>query len=463
MKKIFYSVASLILVSTALTSCSQDSLEPGIKTEIDLDKEPITTVARLEMILNGAYKNMQSVSYYGRDYVIYNEVRSDNAHSVAYSGRFLNETDFRTTISSAYASDTWVSIYKVIALANIAINANINANESIDDVNELKAQAYALRALAHFDLMKLYGQQNVTDNTSSLTVPYITAYGVVTAENSYRLTLSELKTALEADIEAATSLVSNSISVKNKLNRQSILAIKARIAMYMAPFFGQQEYATALTASQEAYALGGAVISEGQFLSSFASGNEAMNSVFELTFLDNDNLGNNSIYNMYGYTAYGDILAANNVADVLLADTNDVRSQLLAVDRDGDLRNLGKYTSRASNVKVVRFEEIVLNIAETAFRTGDTNTALEFINKIAENRGIAAYTTVTLESILNERRKELVFEGFRFDDLMRTQSNIPAISERQAANTPSYGDYRLAFPIPQFETNVSPIQQNQGY
>ena len=461
MKKIIFSIASLVLVSASFTSCTEDSLLPKVVDKIDITTNPITTVSGLRNVVNGAYKYMSQYPYYGRDYVIYNEVHSDNAFSNGNSGRFVNEAEFKTLLTSGYANETWATMYQVIAMANIAINANITSG-SQSEIDAIKAEAYALRALVHFDLMKLYGQQNVTVSTTSLTVPYITQYGVVTLENSTRLTLAELKDKLNEDLDLAIAQSSLDTSNKTSINKQAILALKSRIALYLAPFFGDAEYNTALVAAEEALTLGGRVVAGSDYNSSFELGEVGSNSVFELQFLSNDNLGVNSLFQIYSNSPYGDVYVAKNVKETLFADANDIRGT--KIELVGNFhRNNVKYLNRADNVKIIRFEEIVLTAAEAALRTGDSNRALELVNTIVTNRGLQAYTSVDLDTVLLERRKELIFEGFRFDDLMRTQQAIPAITERSAANTPAYGDTRLAFPIPQAETNVSPIQQNLGY
>jgi hypothetical protein len=67
--------------------------------------------------------------------------------------------------------------------------------------------------------------------------------------------------------------------------------------------------------------------------------------------------------------------------------------------------------------------------------------------------------------VLLERRKELCFEGFRFDDLARTGSDIPLVDQyRQTHGGPKYGSYKYAFPIPTVEmTANSNMVQNDGY
>src|SRR5690606_33235686 len=118
----------------------------------------------------------------------------------------------------------------------------------------------------------------------------------------------------------------------------------------------------------------------------------------------------------------------------------------------GRLRNMGKYPMGApysDNIKVIRYEEIVLNYAEALIET-NPSLALEYLNSIPENRNGNTYSTANMENILKERRKELAFEGFRFDDLARMGRNIPLLDP----NVPhhggvTYGDSKYAFPIPQ--------------
>lgn len=462
MKKIIYTIASITLLSTSFVSCSKDSLEPNVVDKENISVNPITTESQLRSTVNGAYKYMSSYSYYGRDYVIYNEVHSDNSLSNGSSGRFVSEAEFRTLLTSGYADETWAAIYQVVAMANIAINAEITEGDQTS-INAIKAEAYALRALAHFDLMKLYGQQNVTKSAQSITVPYVTEYGTFTPENYTRLPLVDLDAKLAADLDEALALTKSDITVKTTFNKQSILALKARINLYLAPFLGDAKYAIAYDAAIQARTLGGNVATAANYAKIFEVGEVGENSVFELQFLSNDNLGTDSLYQIYNDTPYGDVYMAREVKENLFVNKSDIRGSLITYDEEGVLRNTGKYANRADNVKLIRFEEIVLTAAEAAFKTGNTSEALTLINSIVSNRGVALYTTVSLEDIITERRKELISEGFRFDDLMRLQMAIPQTSGRKAENTPAYGDYRLAFPIPQSETNVSPIEQNQGY
>jgi len=114
----------------------------------------------------------------------------------------------------------------------------------------------------------------------------------------------------------------------------------------------------------------------------------------------------------------------------------------------------------------MRYEELIFNFVEAAVRTNtNTGEALELLNKLASERyegnPAAKYNALTLKDVLTERRKELVFEGFRFEDQMRQKEDLAATP--QSKDGVKYGKPELAFPIPLSEINDSKIDQNKGY
>ena len=125
------------------------------------------------------------------------------------------------------------------------------------------------------------------------------------------------------------------------------------------------------------------------------------------------------------------------------------------------LTNLGKFPSAdySDNVQIIRYEEVLLNYAEALWRagqTGVTGSALATLNLIPVERGALAYGAMNEDNILQERRRELCFEGFRFDDLARTGRDIPLVDATlQAHGGPEYGSNKYAFPIPKAEMNAN--------
>lgn len=150
---------------------------------------------------------------------------------------------------------------------------------------------------------------------------------------------------------------------------------------------------------------------------------------------------------------------------------------------------------------MIRYAEVLLNMAEAYTRNGDVVNGLAYLNMV-RNRSLAssatqAYTASTfadkiamLGAILAERRIEFAMEGRRWPDIHRLQqcpyfpiNGIPAkMANAQPAassfalgtpytgtlGTPAipYSDYRFLWPIPQDEINANPTlakQQNPGW
>ena len=150
---------------------------------------------------------------------------------------------------------------------------------------------------------------------------------------------------------------------------------------------------------------------------------------------------------------------------------------------------------------MLRYAEVLLNMAEAYARKGDVTNGLKYLNMVRD-RALAtpatqSYTVVSFKdnvamvgAILDERRIEFVMEGRRWPDIHRLQKDllfpingIPAklANARPAAalftlgtpysgtlGTPAipYSDFRFLWPIPQDEINSNKTlaaQQNPGW
>ncbi len=473
--KINFKHLLLIALSLGLfASCSEEDLEPTLAQDKSIETS-INTVNDLQAVLIGAYERITSTSYYGRDKIILGEVFSDNTTSNANSNRFVVEAQMDLNPDSGIASTLWSQLYRVIASTNIIINAEGIEGEE-DEVNHIKGQAYAIRALAHFDLVTFYGQQNVNGGgLSALGVPYVTTFR--DSDNLFpsRNSVQEVRDMAYADLEMAKSLMTVGLNDSSKefITTFAADAIEARIANY----FG--DFPRSLTAAKRVIDSGlYSVASEGDFLNTFKT-DGASNSIFEIAFTATDNPGINGLANIYQTGSYGDVIALPNLAGIY--DDGDVRgasdydpaagmdpTTVIGLHPNGTFRNVGKYPSTApydDNVSVIRYEEIVLIYAEALLETGNTTEALIWLNKIPANRGAELYEAATKANILLERRKELAFEGFRFHDLARTKMAIPGVDP--LLNTHGlvpYGNFNFALPIPSNEVDVNAnSEQNAGY
>ncbi|MCB0475192.1 MAG: RagB/SusD family nutrient uptake outer membrane protein [Flavobacteriaceae bacterium] len=452
--KLIYTLALTLLI--ALSACTTSDLDPSLEQNKSVEGS-ITSVDNVYGILKGAYSRMTASGYYGRDIIINNEVRTDNCFSNGNSGRFTTEASMTYNANTGFF---WDEAYAAIASANIIIATDISALTGDQDYGRhLQGQAYAMRALIHFDLMKQYGQINTG---GSLGVPYVTEFkgdNLFPARNS----ISENKTMIMSDLETAFSLMSDNYydGTKEFMSKFTAKALESRVAVY----FG--DWATAKTAAEDVINSGHySIVSKDNYVASWASKGNS-NSIFELAFNATDNQGINGlayIYRTTGGGSYGDVQVIDEVAD--LFEAGDVRGVGGILGWEGTmLRNIGKYPDNQGydNVPIIRYEEVILNYAEALLNTG--GDALTQLNLIPANRGASLYASATEENILTERRKELMFEGIRYDDLMRSGSDIVKYSLQQnIAATVPYGDHRLAFPIPRAEMDAnSNMVQNEGY
>lgn len=442
-------------------SCSTDSLEPTLAQDKEVEGN-IVNVGNLYSILKGTHSILSGSGYWGGAMILTNEVRSDNCFSNGNSGRYTTQSEFAYNDNTGYI---WDNAYEVIANANIIINTDLSTLDG-DLVygSHVQGQALALRALAHYDLLRSFGQQHAEGG--DLGVPFVTTFkGDAESLSPSRNTVTETKNAIYADLELAYGMMDTDYDSKTLISKYAAKALESRVAIY----FG--DWSRALNAAKLVIDSGLYTIAPaGSFVSNW-SGGEASNSIFEIANSTSDNAGNLSVHYMYRFpgdspSGYGDVEVVASVID--LFEDGDVRKDILGYQDAGTrLRNMGKYpdtATRTDNVPVIRIEEIVLNYAEALFETG--GDALTQINLITSNRGATAYTApLTKDDILDERRKELMFEGFRFDDLTRTGTDIDVLGSTQnLIETLSYPNNLFAYPIPNDETNAnSNVVQNNGY
>ncbi|MDR1937464.1 MAG: RagB/SusD family nutrient uptake outer membrane protein [Tannerellaceae bacterium] len=108
-----------------------------------------------------------------------------------------------------------------------------------------------------------------------------------------------------------------------------------------------------------------------------------------------------------------------------------------------------------------RYADILLMKAEALVRLGKTTESLPYLNQVRTRAEATLYTEkdVTLTEILDERSRELAWEGFRRQDLIRFGKWNDAWFDKEAKD-----NYTKLFPIPYWamDTN-SKLKQNPGY
>jgi hypothetical protein len=472
MKNIYKSL--LVLSSFLLVvSCGNDDLEPTLAMNKD-SATGIQNAADLASVLNGAYDRMSSSAYYSRDVIINGEVRGDNFYSNANSGRtFAASMDY-----SPNGYGPWGGAYGVIAMCNIVIQADHASLEGDQNaINHTVGQAYALRALVHFDLLRDYGQHFISGQggSSSLGVPYVKTYRDPANLAPSRDTVQSNVDNIVADFNQGISMMNSTSDNAQYMNKGAAYALLARAALYYGSV-NSAYYAAAASASK--WVLDNwskAAVGPSGYMASWYTDN-AVNQLFSIAASGTDNAGINGVANIYRGATYGDIRivegdGADDVHDIYEADDIRYTSQGMIGMEGGYLSMLGKWPSMdfSDDNIVIRVEEMHLIYAEASLRAGDTATAKTYLNNVQAIRG-ASLTEATLDNIILERRREFFGEGHRFYDIARLGMDIPLVDAIKQTHddltgaSPEAGNYRFAYPISLSERNANPnIVQNYGY
>jgi len=460
-----------VLSTAALTSCSDDFIETEFYQQVQ--QGPLNTIEELDSFVKGQYVSMRNASYYGCDFLMIGEVRSNNMYSDFANGAGYYQTvaSYSMTAGDQYSSGPYMNMYQVISKANIVINnvpsGQLTWKSSQDPAviqaraNYLKGQSYAARALALFDLLRLFGQE-YAGGTTGVVVP--TVYNPDAKQA--RSTVAETRAQIESDFDKALSLMGTpTASVhtnRTEINQFTVKALMSKYYLYKGDFAKVRTLVAEIVASNRY-----SVIPAADFSSSFSKANSAGNSIFEIAVGSTNDLGTTSIANKLNLApaGYGNMKVLPALRTSYAAD--DVRGSVITA---ANVLN-GKYVNSFDNIHLIRYEEILLNGAEAELNGGSPTIALGYYNLIQAKRGkttgaLPAATAVTLNDIYVERQKELVGEGFGYWDLLRRNQPITQRSANGTAGTiRNVGNQLLTFPIPRAEINVpgTLVTPNPGF
>lgn len=125
----------------------------------------------------------------------------------------------------------------------------------------------------------------------------------------------------------------------------------------------------------------------------------------------------------------------------------------------GDQKDNDYVMFRLGDVLLMKAEAIARGGTGTAAGSYGT-TALDIVNSIRTKRGATALGTVDLNALLDERGREMYWECWRRNDLIRFGKFLQAWQEKPADD----GTKNLLFPIPSNQLAVNPnLTQNPGY
>ncbi len=478
-------ILAIGFIMIATSSCKKSFIDLQPYNALPL---PVATgsEANLYNAVNGLYSGLRSSNYYGRMLPVRGDLMADNTWiKLANSGRFLDFNDYNITVTNTNAQALWAQIYVVIKNANTVINTTLAPSVN---VNHLRGEAYAVRALCYFDLLRNFSKPFTVD-PNGLGVPIITVFDETLANLPTRNTTAEVYKLINDDLNQAYTLmtfnlgttmpfVANGATIISRsingsyFTKYSARALQAKVYMTMG------DWANAKTAALDVVTNSGvSVVTNANYVAYWANPSSFTSKVETLFEITNDllnNNGTNALAYMYDQNGYGDILATTDLVSKYKA--TDVRLQVVPLKSVGYVNNKYSNTLNANekdDIKVLRISDVILILAEAYARTGDEPNARIRLNQIAQNRdpsfaGYASTGQQLIDDIILERRKELAFEGDRLFDLQRLNLAFTKYRrENPIVTIPiANNDFRRIFPIPTTETDVNPnirAQQNPGY
>lgn len=463
-----YTNFKIFLFATVLSlaSCGEDLLDLQPFQSVDLETA-IGTIGDYQAAMSGTYSGLQSSNYYGRYFVLVPDVMSDNVKQNSQANRAALYSDFIMNAQDGIAAGMWNTIYNTIARANTVINAEAELPAAVQaDKNQLIGEALTVRALAHFDLVRMFAQHyGFTSDNSHPGVPIVTVFDKDARPS--RNTVAEVYAQVISDLNAAIPLMTKDPRNSSRLSQMAAKALLARVQLYMGNYSAAESLASEVINSGK-YSL----LSNSAYVGAWSSSNSS-ESIFEVAFNEVDNNGADALGRMYVVEGYGDYLPAGDLIDLI--PEGDVRLGLFKVDPNlsgvyGTVR-VNKYPNPAVQdaTPVIRLSEMYLIRAEARARTGNEPGAREDLDVI-RLRGLptaapsseSGQDLITL--IMTERRIELMFEGQRLWDMMRTKQSLKRINCTNSTCELAYPNDKFISPIPQTEIDANEnMAQNQGF
>lgn len=480
MKKIIYTM--IIACATLFASC--DSW---------LEVKPYDQIAEGELqkseegyqkMLNGIYIDLNSDALYGQTLSVEMIEVMGGAYTIGTDNsvwgnyKDLSSYQYNTEYWRNRLDQTWNKAYALILNCN-KILETIDGNKNLFTDGSyyiIKGEALALRAMLHFDMLRLFGPVYSKDSDKKA-IPYYTKQ---TNSPEPILTAQEVMEKITTDYEDALNYLAND-PVKTegtmmsstedgssnflryralRLNYYAVEALMARAYLYMGNKTEAFKYATDVikTADQNIFpfvdknlVIGSPADPDRIFSSEvlFALTNTSRGTIHK-NFFDPSRLPNYVFRmddSMMSNLVYGGAATTGGYQD-------DYRYRACWM-ATGSNRYFYKYSDMVANgsiqntmIPMVRLGEMFLIAAES--QSGDLKAGVQYVNALRRNRGVASLTTLTPDLLKYEYIRELYGEGQLFFLYKRLNSDI--ITSATSSKNPKASDLIFVVPLPDTET-----------
>ena len=142
--------------------CSKDFTELKPQQNVFIS-DVFNSLPTTRAAVNGLYSLIQEQGYYGRDVIAIPEMISDNMTRSVKASQLTNFNSMTFSSTQTEVQRMWDQLYRVIGSANAVIANEENINKLATSITQLECaqlvgEAYAIRAMAYFDLAKFYAR-----------------------------------------------------------------------------------------------------------------------------------------------------------------------------------------------------------------------------------------------------------------------------------------------------------------
>ncbi len=428
------SILLILMLMFTFSACDVLDVEPYHSIP---GEDAITSKADVESAITGTYSALQAAGYYGRNYLVAGDLPADNLTWTGTTAGY-NQMDNNSILAdNVIVEGIWAAIYRVINRANHAIVQipHLDEDELTDEEeNAYLAELKFLRALAHFDLARMFGPvpirtEPATEDEDDLNVP--------------RMPYEDVYAQIYDDLNFAEQHIRANVQM-GMASRAAVKGLKARVKLYNYAVAENnallEEAAEHATSVIEDYGL-----SLVPFEALFADGLNS-ESIFEVDFYEQ---ARNRLAEYFFPTSLSGRREFSPTEHLYESYHEDDVRRDASIAMDGDNYYSIKYSdieTGTDNVYILRLAEMYLIRAEaSALRSVDLDQARDDVNMVVERAGLDPVETTDPEELLDiiheTRQLEFAFEGHRWFDLARSGR---AVEELDGVDD----ECQTLFPIP---------------
>ena len=506
-----YSTIGCLVLGLLVAACSKQ-----------LNQQPPSSITTSQFYSNtndftqavtGVYNQLRAYP----DQVLWmGEMRSDNINAGSDGNRDWQAiNDFSPNLTAVtFVNTGWDNNYNGIYNANSVLDNLATKGGNVSDPTlraRFGAECHFLRAFYYFQLVRLYGAVPIVDHV--MTASDVAKVGRSAVSDVYKLIISDLQAAIGglpasytgADVGRATSMAAKGLLGLVYLTRSGPVYTGVD-----GPTQGSNEWDLALAQFND-------IINSGKF--TFGANYPAIFSytnennpevIFDVQFMSTNNgadfpsmlvpsgywggLGISGSYgNGYGSTTYDVTKNLRNSYTASAGGAVDVRDTFniqfkyntttsAPIQTDTVDPFIKKYINIAKrgvdykdwpiNFIVMRYTDVLMMKAECILNGASGGTpadALAIVNQVRQRAGIAPVASIDLPGLMEERRREFLGEGIRWNDLVREGMAVTTMNNWIASDTvtnvaqviPQY----VIYPVPTAEILASSglYTQNGGY